>query len=214
LLEAVMVMTVTAMMLTPVVAMLHLILGAERNTSKELRESLLLARISEQFRRDVHAATGSRLIPEPPERPAETLSLRLPNGQVVEYHREANRLTRTVTDSGRRIQQDRFIFRDGSLIHFAQEPESDLIAITIIRPRSHHSTNDLPAAVSATDRTDGKHAVTKQHPRQPVRAPKPRPSHRSVVRRRAPLDKQPPRHVIRLEAVLGRDHRFQRQATK
>jgi len=214
LVEVIVVMTVTSMMFTIVVAMLHLILGAERNTSKELRESLLLARVAEQFRRDVHAATDSRLISKRPAQTAGRLVLTLPDGKTVDYQHDAGRLTRTVTESGRQGQRDRFFFRDGSSIQFVREPQSHLIAITIVRPRRENSPAGLQATVSATDRTQRTIAVTKNNPQQPVAAPKPSAGHPPVIRDRASRDAPSPWQAIRFEAILGRDHRFQKPSTK
>jgi len=213
LLEVLIVLTVTVMMLTPILAMLHLLLGAERSTAKELRESLLLSRISEQFRRDVHAATDSRLFPEPPDRATGRLSLTFPDGRTIDYRHEAGRLTRIVTETGRTIQQDRFVFREGSLIRFSQDPKWHLIAITITRPR--RSNSFVPrAATPAREGAVVNAAETKRDPQSPVAAPKPYRTDRGPVGRRVVPDDKPPRHVIRFEAVLGRDHRFQKKVAK
>ena len=81
LIEVILVVTITAVMLTLCAGMIHLLLRLDRSGRSTAEESADLARLARDFRADAHAATPVA----PADRSAEKLTLAVAGGKSVEY---------------------------------------------------------------------------------------------------------------------------------
>jgi prepilin-type N-terminal cleavage/methylation domain-containing protein len=104
LIELLVVLTVTAVMLTLCAGMIHLLLKLDRTGRTAAEESADLARLARDFRADVHASLDIRAEAQPstPSKPTEVsknwATLTLDGGRTVEYQSRPRDILRTVRD--------------------------------------------------------------------------------------------------------------------
>ncbi len=146
LLEMVVVMGIATVMLGLAVTMIHLMLQAERSSTKTLWYGTSLARFSRTLRQDVHAATSAD-IPSPPPGGVARLELTLPKQRTVSFQIDRGAVTRTQSEAGEVRHRDVFYFPRDSAIRFERTREPDLVRVVINRP---------PKPVTRTDPAEGR----------------------------------------------------------
>lgn len=169
--ELLIVMSISSVVLTTGVGLLHHVLHDQKKARLEVRLHLAAGRLSEQLRRDVH---GSQRVSSNDEgNVTTTLVLEKPAGGSIRYDVNDNCVSRACTTPDLPVHRDEFEFPRDWRIEFQQLAVPPRIALSA---RSAES-NKAQQQEGATRGVGGL-----------------------------------PHNLVRVEAVIGRDHRFARAA--
>jgi type II secretory pathway pseudopilin PulG len=133
LVEMLVVMTVAAAMVGLAVTTIHRLLGAEHEATKQARYAASLARLSQAFRDDLHAAQKVELPAVEPGEPAALVTT-LPDGRRIRYELDAHRATRVEIDGSDETHRDAFYFPPRSRLEFDRSGDRGLVRLTIEMP--------------------------------------------------------------------------------
>ncbi len=142
LIEMIVVMTGVAAMLGLTVLMLQLLLRLDGDSRARLDSASMLARLAEQFRRDVHGAGAARLVEQPP-RPA---GLRIEPGpdRAIEYQvKGQGRVIRVESIKGKVVRSESYEIARGGPIGLAlrQEGGRRFATLTVDRQAAKNHTD-------------------------------------------------------------------------
>jgi len=142
LIEIIVLMTGVAAMLGLTVLMLQLLLKLDGDSRARLGAAGMLARLAEQFRRDVHGASAARLV-EQPSRPA---GLRIEPGpdRTIEYQvKGQNKVIRVESIKGKLVRSESYEIARGGPIELALEQEGGrrFATLTVDRQASKNRTD-------------------------------------------------------------------------
>ncbi len=130
LVELLVVITVGAVMLGLSVTAIHLLLGAEHEASRATRYAASLARLTQAFRDDIHAAQAVEL-PAIEAGGAEVLLIGAGEARQIRYELVANRAMRLEAVDDGPPQRDVFYFPPRSRLWFARDATDGLIRLEI-----------------------------------------------------------------------------------
>jgi hypothetical protein len=125
-------MSILSVILTVGIGLIHLLMRMERDGAKEVWHGRTLSRLSDAWRRDVHAARDAR-----GDAAAETgdrILLRLPELVEITYAADGATVRRTVTQGAAVRHRDSFHFPQGSSIRLETGGEPTFARIVIVRP--------------------------------------------------------------------------------
>ncbi len=142
LIETVVLMTGVAAMLGLTVLMLQLLLRLDVDSRARLDSAGMLARLAEQFRRDVHGASAARLI----KQPAGLAGLRIEPGpdRAIEYQvKGPSRVFRTETLKGKPVRNESYAIARGGPIELALKEDGGhrFAMLTVDRQASRYHTD-------------------------------------------------------------------------
>lgn len=127
LIEVMVVISMGTIFLSLTVGTIHLLMRAQSTAGKALLQTQTLCRLSEQFRRDVHAATAAEVTPAAEDKPA-VLKLTLPGERSVTYELDQHQV-RCIRQQAETTHRDQFSFLAGTKITAQQE--DGLIRLTL-----------------------------------------------------------------------------------
>jgi len=133
LVEMLVVMTVASVMVGLAVTTLHLLLGAETESTRAVRYNASLARLARAFREDVHDATTIELPPRDSGQPA-TLVLVVGPERTVRYELDAHQVRRLENESAGVPHRETYYFPPHSRLSFAREEGSGLVRLDLEIP--------------------------------------------------------------------------------
>jgi hypothetical protein len=142
LIEMMILITAVAAMLGLTVIMVQLLLRLDVDSRARFDTAGILARLAEQFRRDVHKAVSARLV-EQTSRPA-LLHIELEPGRAVEYEvKGMNRVIRVESNRGKLVRSESYEIARGGSIELAvkQEERSQFARLTVDRQASKNRTD-------------------------------------------------------------------------
>jgi hypothetical protein len=137
------VVTFAAVMVGLSATLIHFLLGAEREAQRAVRFNRSVARLSETFRADVHAAGRVELLAAEPDKSVLLLA-GAGGGREVRYEVDSHHAARVESDEGRQTHQETFFFPPRSTIRFSQRPNQTLLRLEIEMPSGNSS--DEPQA--------------------------------------------------------------------
>jgi Prokaryotic N-terminal methylation motif len=133
LLELLIVVSIIAVVMATGMRLMHVLFRAERTGTRKAAETVTLAQLGREFRRDVRMAASADLVPSRPGGGA-TLQLRLPGDLQIIYAPEAGRVVRRVIRA--RKPESQQIFRlPGRSILFElalDQADTDQAAVTLV----------------------------------------------------------------------------------
>jgi hypothetical protein len=130
LIELIAVMGIGAVMMGVAVTLLYTLLRTEGSGRTYVRQSLVLSRLAEQFRRDVHAAKTSQALSDGQGRQFE-----LAPGRTVTYRPERGTLSRTEQADGAVQRRESFVLPPGTAASVDVEADTKpTIASLVIAP--------------------------------------------------------------------------------
>lgn len=130
--EALVTVSIGAVVLTLGVGMIHLLLRGERETRRAVEDSITLSRLSTIVRRDVHAAQSADIADEPAGGPAR-LTLTFPERRTVTYIADGSSLSRIENNPESSEHRDSFRFPSGTTIGLVRGGAPELVRIAIER---------------------------------------------------------------------------------
>ncbi len=142
LIEVIVLMTGVAAMLGLTVLMLQLLLKLDGDSRSRLDSAGMLARLAEQFRRDVHGAGAARLV-ELPSRPA-WLRIEAGPDRAIEYQvKGPSRVIRVESSKGKVVRSESYEIARGGPIELAlkQEGRRRFATLTVDRQASRNRTD-------------------------------------------------------------------------
>ena len=145
LIETVVLMTGVAAMLGLTVLMLQLLLKLDGDSRARFDSAGMLARLAEQFRRDVHGASAARLV-EQPSRPA---LLRIEPGpdRTIEYQvKGQSKILRVESMKGKPVRSESYEIARGGPIELALKQEGGRRFATLTVDRQGFNNPHGPAA--------------------------------------------------------------------
>lgn len=142
LIEVVVLMTGVAAMLGLTVLMLQLLLKLDADSRARFDNAGMLARLAEQFRRDVHGAGAARLV----EQPSSPALLRIGSepARVIEYQvKGQSKIIRVESIKGKAVRSESYEIARGGPIELAlkQEGGRRFATLTVDRQASSNRTD-------------------------------------------------------------------------
>ncbi len=142
LIETVVLMTGVAAMLGLTVVMLQLLLKLDGDSRARLDTAGMLARLADQFRRDVHGASAARLV----EQPSKPAGLRIEPGpdRAIEYQvKGPSKLIRVESLKGKTVRTESYVVARGGPIELAlkQDGSRRFATLTVDRQVSRYHTD-------------------------------------------------------------------------
>ncbi len=134
LIEVIVLMTGVAAMLGLTVLMLQLLLKLDGDSRARFDRAGMLARLAEQFRRDVHGAAAARLVEEP-SRPA-LLRIEQEPGRAIDYQvKGQSKVVRVESFRGKPVRTESYEVAQGGPIELALKQEGGHRFATLIVDR-------------------------------------------------------------------------------
>jgi type II secretory pathway component PulJ len=134
LIEVIVLMTGVAAMLGLTVLMLQLLLKLDGDSRARFDRAGTLARLAEQFRRDVHAAAAARLVEEP-SRPA-VLRIEQEPGRAIDYQvKGQSKVVRVESLRGKQVRTESYEVAQGGPIELALKQDGGHQFATLIVDR-------------------------------------------------------------------------------
>jgi hypothetical protein len=141
LIELVVVVSASSVILTTCAALLHRVMRADSDSRSFGDIERNAARLSNQFRDDVHQASVASLDHSKTDNEV-VLTLKLPKDQSLEYSCAAGRVLRMLTQNGKAVAREEFVFPEQS--EFAvQERDSPKRIILSITTQPKASARDV-----------------------------------------------------------------------
>ncbi|HEY2252063.1 MAG TPA: hypothetical protein VGH74_13415 [Planctomycetaceae bacterium] len=162
------VISVAAVMVGVSACTIHLLLDAEREATRAVRFNTSVARLTQAFRGDIHAARQVDLPAAEEGKPAVLVAT--VDGVVVRYELDAHLATRIETAGEREVQREVYYFPPHSQMRFERGPDQKFIALEIDMAAGGSGTRGISSATKGT-----------------------------------------PKRRLAIEAVFGRDHRFEKE---
>ena len=153
LIELLAVMTGCSVILGLTASLLHQTMRAQSHTRDFFTVERNALRLSRQFRADVHAAeTDSIDVVADDAGDSALLRLQLPDGQVVEYQRDAEKIIRLTSEGDAATTREEFALSETMKIavHEADAPQRYLLSITSPAPQPSKDAPPSSANVRAT----------------------------------------------------------------
>lgn len=144
LVEALVVISALSVVSTLCVTTICLLLRAEAGGARSLHGSLMLDRLANEFRRDVHAAERV-VVPE--DQPRPTLELTTPTGKRISYSAGSAGVERIEREGESVVHREDYRLIDGP-IRFEISPEPRLVSLVYARQTptfSGEAVEDSPA---------------------------------------------------------------------
>ena len=129
LIELIVVLGIGAVMMGVCVTLLYAVLRTDGVGREHVRHSIVLARLADQFRRDVHAAKTVTGVAD-----GEQWKLELPPGRTVTYRLEAGVLARSEQVDGTVQRRESFTLPSGTTasIEIQAEAEPTVVSLMIV----------------------------------------------------------------------------------
>lgn len=108
LIELVAVLGVSTVLFGVATGLLIMLMQADRGWREQVRGHATVARLADQFRRDVHAARRLKPLPAAPGNAGPGWQLETAPGRVVEYRASPGRLIRVQLADGKTVRQEDF----------------------------------------------------------------------------------------------------------
>lgn len=148
LVELMVVMGFASVVLGTGIGTLHLLLRTDKTVTDSLWQSQTVARLSNTFRGDVHAARNITT-EQPADNPAPAIiAMELGEGHFVRYSIENHTLTRKETQADQTLQAERFRFPPETVISIkTDDPKTVALVIQSINPTTkerRHSPGNVP----------------------------------------------------------------------
>jgi type II secretory pathway component PulJ len=112
LIEMLILISLTSVILGIVATTLIALFKTDRQVRRDLEQQTTLARLGSRFRTDAHAAKSCQI--------DKTCDLALPDGRVIRYSLEGQRLSREVRRNGTVEHRDAFVLADTAAVRFEQ----------------------------------------------------------------------------------------------
>jgi len=178
LVEMLVVMSLAAVMMGVSVCTIHFLLDAEHEATRAVRFNTSVARLTQAFRNDIHAARQVELPAAEDGKPARLIAT--VDGGLVRYEIDVHQVTRIETEGEKPAHREAYYFPAHSRIRFEQRPDGD---------RTAENKTGQKLVVVQIDMAAGG-TGTREVPS---------------------LGRDEPKRHLAIEAVLGRDHRFEKQ---
>jgi len=140
LIELIVVISVMSMVMLIAVRTISQLMRADASGGKSLVAETSLARLSHQFRRDVHAARKAQLV-IPEENAASRLQLSLPENTIAEYRPFAEKILRTVRRGEETISRETFHLSRGENRFEISEDDTPIISLVHLRKTAESYEN-------------------------------------------------------------------------
>lgn len=132
LIELVFVIGIASVLVGISVTTIHRLLAAEREHERMVRSAVQLARLSRQFRDDVHAAVEAEIAADP----AAELKLAPASSATIVYTAAEATLTRVATDAGGQSHREVYRFPRETRFAFSQDADTSLLRLSVEVPRN------------------------------------------------------------------------------
>ena len=130
LIEVLVAVSISGVVLTTGIGLIHMILRVERTTQQSVSLGTAGSRLSRVFRQDLHRATLCR-ISSSEDGTSSRLELQLPHERAVTYEATGHRLTRAANAGGKPEHHDQFVFPIGCRIDLQASHSPDRTAVLI-----------------------------------------------------------------------------------